>query len=97
MPTQKDRISTYVTEDQKKCFRIIASLNNLTESKMLEKLVLECISDNSEMLQKILPTSYVLHKNIWPFGEDAYLTRFSPFSPFVFRLPSLFFTVVCQP
>lgn len=67
MPTQKERISTYVSEDEKKCFRIIASLNNLTESKMLEKLVLDCISANSELLQKILPQSYVLHKNILLF------------------------------
>ena len=90
MPTQKDRISTYVTEEQKKCFKIISACNNLTESKMLEKLVLECISANSELLQKIQCTSYVLHKNIFLFGKNAYFTRFLPFGTSVFRLPSLF-------
>lgn len=88
MPTEKERISTYVSEEQKKCFKIIASCNNLTESKMLEKLVLQCISENSELLQKILPLTYLLHSVMPPrfvkYRFYAASDRFS-YSSSVFR------------
>lgn len=86
MPTQKDRICTYVPENLRKCFKIISAVNGLTESKMLEKLVIECVSENSELLQKLNIESYVLHKNITRIGSlfrtDAGLFDFSV------RLPS---------
>lgn len=86
MPTEKDRISTYVPEKLHNCFRVISAVNGLTESKMLEKLVIQCVSENSELLQKLNIESYVLHKNITRIG--SFPRTDAGFSFFSRRLPS---------
>lgn len=92
MPTEKPRISTYVPEELRKCFKIISAVNGLTESKMLEKLVIECVRDNSELLQKLNVKTYLLHRNrkpaprffsvgagFWTFGVSSSVFRHSFF------------------
>lgn len=90
MGSNKPRIATYTDEKTLKCFKIISAVNNCSMSEYLEKLIKQEISRNSELLQKIDPQSYVLHRNIFYFGKNAYFSRFSPFGYSVFRLPSLF-------